>query len=175
MMDFSSAFVSLRERMSEGQDKQFENRMNVEVAGRTAALLSSFGVASQRKLLGMVPMGGATHAHEYRLLFAAPGLTEQGLADWWEYALAAEQELVQPDTTHEFSLVSLILAADGVDRAMQKKIKRFAAERHFSGADQSGWSAVRIAVADLSTGKVHTNALGEPLRGILKPFLQKNT
>ena len=41
-MDFSTEFVAFRDRLQEGQDEAFVSRRNVEVAGRTAALLSSF-------------------------------------------------------------------------------------------------------------------------------------
>ena len=107
-MDFSSEFVAFRDRLAEGQDKAFVSHQNVPVAGRIAALFSSFGMDAERKLLGLVALGGSTHAHEYRILFAVPELDEQALADWWEYAVAAERELVKPDKTHEFSLVSVI-------------------------------------------------------------------
>ena len=78
-MDFSTEFVAFRDRLQEGQDEAFVSRRNVEVAGRTAALLSSFSVSSERKILGIMPTGSTTHAHEYRLLFAAPDLEEAAL------------------------------------------------------------------------------------------------
>lgn len=83
-MDFSTEFVAFRDRLQEGQDEAFVSRRNVEVAGRTAALLSSFSVSSERKILGIMPTGSTTHAHEYRLLFAAPDLEEAALDGWWD-------------------------------------------------------------------------------------------
>ncbi|MDO4270867.1 MAG: hypothetical protein Q4C72_08105 [Eubacteriales bacterium] len=173
-MDFSVAFVELRDRMLTGQDKQFIHRQNAEVAGRTAALLSCFSVSAERKLLGVMPTGGVSHAHEYRLLFAVPVLGERELDDWWRYALAAEDELVQADASHEFSIVSVILATGEVDKAVQKKLKRFSGERRYGGG-QNGWSSVRLAAVDLTENKAHTNRMGEPLKNVLKPILQKNT
>lgn len=73
-MDFSTEFVALRDRLIETQDKAFRTQTNVEVAGRMAALCSSFTIKSARKILGLMPTGGVGHAHEYRLLFAVPKL-----------------------------------------------------------------------------------------------------
>ena len=152
-MDFSSEFVAFRDRLAEGQDKAFVSRQNVPVAGRIAALFSSFGMDAERKLLGLVALGGSTHAHEYRILFAVP-----------------ERELVKPDKAHEFSLVSVILVTGKTDRAVQKKLKKLAGGRDFS-AQGKGWSAVRMAVVELDGRRLHTNRMGDSLKNILKPFL----
>ena len=83
-MDFPSEFVALRDRLAAAQDERFISRQNAEVAGRTAALLSYFDMSSERKLLGVMALGGVGHAYEYRLMFAAPALSEHALAGWWE-------------------------------------------------------------------------------------------
>ena len=62
-MDFSTEFVALRDRLLETQDKAFRTQTNVEVAGRMAALCSSFTIKSARKILGLMPTGGVGHAH----------------------------------------------------------------------------------------------------------------
>ena len=161
-MDFSAEFVAFRDRLLEGQDKAFVSRQNVQVAGRMAALLSSFGVDSERKFLGLMPLGNSSHAHEYRLLFAAPELDEQALEDWWVYACE--------DASHEFSIVSLILATGTVDKAVQKKLKKLTGGRDFSSMGR-GWSSVRIAAVGLDEHKAYTNRMGDALKNILKPIL----
>ncbi len=173
-MDFSAEFVALRDRMIAGQDPAFTSRMNVQVAGRTAALVSSFSVSEQRKALGLVPVGGEMHAHEYRLLFAVPELDVQTLEDWWDYALRAAQELVQPDESHEFSIVSLILVTERVDRSVEKRLAKLKAERYFF-SEGRGWMDVRAAVAALAEGKAYTSRRDGALKNVLKPFLQKKT
>lgn len=170
-MDFATEFVALRDRMQAGQGAAFVSRQNEEVAGRVAALLSSFGVSEQRKVLGLMPMGGENHSHEYRLLFAVPALGGPEVDDWWDYAARAEQELVQPDAAHGFSIVSLILAAGSVDKEAQKKLKKLAGgQRRFSG-EQSGWSTVRAAAVDLSERKIYTTRPDGALKNVLAPFL----
>ena len=173
-MDFSTEFVALRDRMRDGQGNDFICRANAEVAGRTAALLSSFDVCTERKLLGIMPTGGTSRAHEYRLLFGVPVLDAPALDDWWRYAIEAERALVRPDASHSFSLISLLLAAGEVDRAAQKKLKKLEAERQFAGGQQ-GWSAIRAAAVELGSGAIYVNRMGQPLKSILRPFLSKNT
>lgn len=169
-MDFSTEFVALRDRLQQGQDKAFRSEHNVSVAGRMAALMSTFDISSERKLLGMMPTGTSGHAHEYRLLFAVPTLDEAALADWWAYAQQAERELVHPDAQHEFSIVSVILATQDMSRGLTKKLRRLAAGREFK-KEGSGWSSVRIAAVNLCTREIATNRMGDTLRNVLRPIV----
>ena len=123
-MDFSTEFVALRDKLLNGQDPHFRSQQNVQVSGRMAALLSVFNSRTPRKILGLMPTGGTSHAHEYRLLFAVPSLDEQTLDDWWRYAQQVSAELVKPDENHDFSLLSVILAAGETDKSVLKKLKK---------------------------------------------------
>ena len=64
-MDFSTEFVALRDKLLNGQDPHFRSQQNVQVSGRMAALLSVFNSRTPRKILGLMPTGGTSHAHEY--------------------------------------------------------------------------------------------------------------
>lgn len=169
-MDFSTEFVALRDTLMNGQDKHFRSQQNAEVSGRIAALLSTYESRSARKLLGLMPTGGSGHAHEYRLLFAVPSLDEQTLDDWWKYAQQVSAELVKPDENHDFSLLSVILAAGETDKAVLKKLKKLSDERKYQSG-KHGWSSIRLAVVDLDTHKVHTNRMGDSLKNILQPLV----
>ena len=82
-----------------------------------------------------MPTGSTTHAHEYRLLFAAPDLEEAALDGWWTYAAEAEDALVQADAQHSFSPVSLILVTGPADKAChRKKLKKLSASGIRGGA-----------------------------------------
>ena len=156
-MDFSTEFVALRDKLLNGQDPHFRSQQNVQVSGRMAALLSVFNC-------------GTSHAHEYRLLFAVPSLDEQTLDDWWQYAQQVSAELVKPDENHDFSLLSVILAAGETDKAVLKKLKKLSDERKYQSG-KHGWSSIRLAVVDLDTHKVHTNRMGDSLKNILQPLV----
>ncbi|WP_418984820.1 hypothetical protein [Agathobaculum sp.] len=169
-MDFSTEFVALRDRLLAAQDKAFRTEKNAELEGRMAAFSSAYTIKSARKILGLMPTGGVGHAHEYRLLFAVPQLDADGLADWWEYAQRTFAALVQPDDNHDFSIVSVILAAWEVDKEVPKRLKKLALEQQFSGGKQ-GWGSVRMAAVDLSGRKVHVSRTGDALKNIIKPLL----
>lgn len=169
--DFPERFIALRDRIEAALEEQFERTHGVDCLGRIAALRADFHTSAQNRLFGIVPTGRTTHCHEYRLLFAVPELSGEGLDDWWAYAVQLQHELVKPDPTHEFSLVSLILATDGFDRASEKKLKRLSSEEHYEKTGATGWSSVRLAVIDLPRGKVYANAMGSPLRDLLKKQL----
>ena len=108
--------------------------------------------------------------HEYRLLFAVPSLDEQTLDDWWKYAQQVSAELVKPDENHDFSLLSVILAAGEIDKSVLKKLKKLSDERKYQSG-KHGWSSIRLAVVDLDTHKVHTNRMGDSLKNILQPLV----
>ena len=180
-MDFSTEFVALRDKLLNGQDPNFRSQQNVQVSGRMAALLSVFNSRTPRKILGLMPTGGTSHAHEYRLLFAVPSLNEQALDDWWKYAQQVSAELVKPDENHDFSLLSVILAAGEIDKSVlnelkaekncsDEKLKKLSDERKYQSG-KHGWSSIRLAVVDLDTHKVHTNRMGDSLKNILQPLV----
>lgn len=169
-MDFSTEFVALRDRLLDAQDKAFSTELGAEVAGRMAAFSSSYTIKSARKLLGLMPTGGVGHAHEYRLLFAVPKLDADGVADWWAYAQQAFDALVQPDDHHDFSIVSVILAAGEMEKDAPKKLKKLAFDPQFSGGKQ-GWGSLRMAAVDLAAHKVHASRTGDALKNIIKPLL----
>lgn len=141
-MDFSTEFVALRDKLLNGQDPHFRSQQNVQVSGRMAALLSVFISRTPRKILGLMPTGGTSHAHEYRLLFAVPSLDEQTLDDWWKYAQQVSAELVKPDENHDFSLLSVILAAGETDKSVLKTLKSCPTSANTRAASTAGHPSV---------------------------------
>jgi len=162
-MDFPEMFVAFRETLRDGQDKAFISHENIQVAGRTAALKSSYGLTSERRMLGLIPMGTG-HAHEHRLLFAAPELDADSLFDWWNYSINALDELVEIDDTHEFTILSLILACDKIDPQVVKKMKRLSYEKNLS----EGWISMRAIAVELGSRNIYASRTGGPLREIVR-------
>lgn len=169
-MDFSSAFVDVRTKMIDIMGSEFCHEKNVPLCGRTAALLSAFGMDAERKVFGIMSTGASTHAHEYRVLFGAPDLTEREIGQWWNYALQMRDALVKPDAAHEFSVVSLLLVAKQMDKAAQKRLKKLSEELQYR-APQRGWSSVRVAVIALDDRKIYTNKMGAPLKKVFSAVL----
>ena len=92
----------------------------------------------------------------------------QELADYLKQQVSAE--LVKPDENHDFSLLSVILAAGEIDKSVLKKLKKLSDERKYQSG-KHGWSSIRLAVVDLDTHKVHTNRMGDSLKNILQPLV----
>lgn len=168
-MDFPQEFVALRARLEKQQGEAFHSRQNITIADRTAALFSSMENYNTRKMLGLFSLNITRHANQYRLLFAQPTFQEDDLNSWWEYTLQVAQELVQPDETHDFSIVSLIIAVESCPRVVQKKLNKLSCEQTYG---VNGWSSVHMAIIDFSSHTVYTNRMGAPLKNILNPLLK---
>ena len=137
-MDFSTEFVAFRDRMIAGQDKTFVTEMNVQVADAQRQRSAALDWTGSASCWDWFRWAAKAMRHEYRLLFAAPELDGQSLQEWWQYAEAVERELVKPDRSHEFSLVSVILVTGKLDPAVPKKLRKLAAGRDFTNIGQDG-------------------------------------
>ena len=80
--------------------------------------------------------------HDGRILAHQLGADE--LADWWAYAERVFETLVEPDENHDFSIVSVILAAGELEKDVPKRLKKLAHEQQFEGG-KHGWGSVRMA------------------------------
>ena len=106
--------------------------------------------------------------HDGRILAHQLGADE--LADWWAYAEKAFDTLVEPDENHDFSIVSVILAAGELEKDVPKRLKKLAHEQQFEGG-KHGWGSVRMACVDLEAHKLCVSRMGDSLKNIMKAAL----
>ena len=106
--------------------------------------------------------------HDGRILAHQLGADE--LADWWAYAEKAFETLVEPDENHDFSIVSVILAAGELEKDVPKRLKKLAHEQQFEGG-KHGWGSVRMACVDLEAHKLCVSRMGDSLKNIMKAVL----
>ena len=166
--DLSTYFAAFRDNLEAGLDKAFNSMRNVSVEGRLTALHAWFDSDSEQKVLGVIPIGGAMlHSHEHRLLFSVPALDLGALDAWWDYAKGLQHTLVRADPLHQFSIISLILVCGSCEGAALRRLRRLSSDVNYR-PPATGWSTVRMAVVDASTGKVSTNRAGAPLAAILR-------
>ena len=92
------------------------------------------------------------------------------LADWWAYAERVFETLVEPDENHDFSIVSIILAAGELEKDVPKRLKKLAHEQQFEGG-KHGWGSVRMACIDLEAHKLCVSRMGDSLKNIMKAVL----
>lgn len=168
-MDFVTDFLAFRQRMKQDMEEAFHLHEDFDALGQRAALYGSFSMDEEKRIFGLMSTKSFTHAHEYRFLFSDQAIDEARLQSWWDKAVALEEAFVMPDAAHEFSLVSLIVVTDSFPKALQRKLKKFKAERMYRN---EGWSSIRLAVVDLSQRQIYTNNLGSPLKNVLLPCLK---
>lgn len=166
-MDFAEKFVSFRDRFESSQDAAYQSQKNITVEGKVVSLYSALNHDSQRKLFGIMKLGTVGHAHDFRFLFGEPNLSPEKLLEYYEYGKKIQQTAVNPDKAHDFSLITVIVACGEIDKAALSKIKKLNSEKQYA----SGWSSLRIGLIDLSSGKIHTNRLGDAVKNIIKPAL----
>lgn len=170
MLDFPNYFVALRNRMENTLESAFHTVRDTEICGRLTALHAWFDHYAEAKLFGLIPAGSAVeHSHEHRLLFSTSPLTLDTLEIWWHYAQQVQQTLVHPDSTHQFTLISLILVCPSADARALRRLRRLDSCCHYVDA---GWSDIRLAVICAQTGKITCNRAGAPLVNRLKPILR---
>ncbi|MCB6366132.1 hypothetical protein LI291_08105 [Intestinibacillus massiliensis] len=172
MTDFAAATARLLELAAQDMGEHFTLRRDALVEGRYVALDAAFDLDGERKPFGLIPTGVTTHCHERCLFVPAEKLTAEGLDEALGYITRVHDNLVAPDGSHEFSLFSLVLVTADFDRALLRRLKKFSHDmRHEAPA--AGWSAVRVAVVDLSKNAILTNKMGGPLGDRLKPTLRR--
>lgn len=171
MEQFTEEFLAFRDRMEAALPEAFKEReRGVMIAGRGCALAAGYSLSCERKMFGMIGTGSHTHSHELRLLFSAPGLTAEDAVGWREYAQAALKERIKLDRAHEFTILSIILATDGMSRDVIKTLKKSDEEERYEKPG-AGWSQIRFVAADLEKRKLYPSPLGKPLADLMKGLL----
>lgn len=171
MEQFTEKFLAFRERMESALPGAFREReRGVMIAGRGCALAAGYSLSTERKMFGMIGTGSYTHSHELRLLFSAPGLTAAEMEGWRGYALEALKERIQLDRAHEFTILSVLLATDGVSREVLRTLRKADAEEKYSPPG-AGWAQVRFLLADLMGPKLYPSPQGKPLANLMRDVL----
>lgn len=173
MSNFSERFARFLDIAQEDMAKGFQFQRDAMVAGRWVAMKAWFDLANERKVLGLVPTGNITHSFEYCMFIPVEKLDGEKLEEFLSYITQAHNTLVHPDSEHEFTMVSLVIATDGpFERELNKRIRDFSLEVHYK-PPKNGWSTVRVAAVDLAHGKITVNRLGSALADRLKPTVKR--
>ncbi|MBS5165678.1 MAG: hypothetical protein KHY77_08000 [Butyricicoccus pullicaecorum] len=166
--NFSTYFAAWRDAIEQNLNPAFQHTRNVSIADRLTALHAWFDSDTELKLLGVIPVGGPpVHSHEHRLVFAVPHLDRAALDDWWTYAQQVQKTLVQPDISHQFTWVSIVLICETADRAALSRLRWRSSEVTYH-KPQNGWSSIRFAVIQKNSDKIVSNRAGAPLADLLR-------
>lgn len=171
-MDFEAAFARLLEGAAQDMQKDFAIQRDTLVEGRWVAMEARFDMTFERKPFGLIPTGNMTHSHEVCLFVPVPTLDEAQLTQLLEYLSRVQDTQVQLDKWHEFTMVTLVIATEQMDRALVKPLRRHHDQREYP-APNTGWSLARVAVIDLTARKAHVNADGKPVADRMSATLKR--
>ncbi|MDO4290001.1 MAG: hypothetical protein Q4C41_02065 [Eggerthellaceae bacterium] len=135
--------------------------------GRTFPGYAEFHSSAEQYVLVKRAKLWEVNAHEYLFFVTADRLTAQRLEDEVAFMTTKALDKVQPNPEHMTSYLSLVVIADAVDDDARRAVKKTRFRKNFKLGFQ-GWADLRLAVVDLSTSSIITNAMGKELRASLE-------
>lgn len=135
--------------------------------GRTFPGYAEFHSSAEKYVLVKRAKLWEVNAHEYLFFVTADRLTAQCLEDEVAFMTTKALDKVQPNPEHMTSYLSLVVIADAVDDDARRAVKKTRFRKNFKLGLQ-GWADLRLAVVDLSTSSIITNAMGKELRASLE-------
>lgn len=150
------------ERLLAAHEAWFDVDRDHRFAGRTFPGYAEFhSCASQYVLVKRAKLWEAA-SHEHLFFWDTPRLTAAELDDLIGCVTGEGLSLVQPAPDHMTTYLSLAIVADAVDDLAWERVRRTRFRKNFA-LGWRGWADLRLAVADLSRGRVTTNSQGKPL------------
>lgn len=150
------------ERLLAAHEAWFDVDRDHRFAGRTFPGYAEFhSCASQYVLVKRAKLWEAA-SHEHLFFWDTPRLTAAELDDLVGCITGVGLSLVQPAPDHMTTYLSLAIVADAVDDLAWERVRRTRFRKNFA-LGWRGWADLRLAVADLSRGRVTTNSQGKPL------------
>lgn len=150
------------ERLCAAHEVWFDVRRDYAFAGRTFPGYAEFhATASQYVLVKRAKLWEAA-SHEYLFIWDTPLLAADELDDLVGCITNEGLSLVRPAPDHMTTYLSLAIVADAVDDLAWERVRRTRFRKNFA-LGWRGWADLRLAVADLSRGRVTANSQGKPL------------
>lgn len=150
------------EQLLAAHEAWFDVDRDHRFAGRTFPGYAEFhSCASQYVLVKRAKLWEAA-SHEHLFFWDTPRLTAAELDDLVGCVTGEGLSLVRPAPDHMTTYLSLAIVADAVDDLAWERVRRTRFRKNFA-LGWRGWADLRLAVADLSRGRVTTNSQGKPL------------
>lgn len=179
--DKAAAFLRRAERQ---YPEPFQIDREQEVCGYTFPMIAHYEKRDDRYLMGIVSsISTEGYCGEQCYFLCAEQLDEAKWAEYMQLFRRIQDERVPADDPfHDFTLISIVLCTAGVERKLQRKIRRASDYRQYKEKNgQHGWSALRLCVVDLEDGQYYCNSMGKSVKECLtrdglpqkkKPFWQ---
>lgn len=150
------------ERLLAAHEAWFDVERDHDFAGRTFPGYAEFHSSVSRYVLVKRAKLWEAASHEHLFFWGTPRLTTGELDDLVGCVTGEGLSLVRPAPDHMTTYLSLAIVADAVDDLAWERVRRTRFRKNFA-LGWRGWADLRLAVADLSRGRVTTNSQRKPL------------
>ena len=150
------------ERLCAAHEAWFDVRRDYAFAGRTFPGYAEFHSCDSQYVLVKRAKLWEAASHEHLFFWDTPCLTADELDDLVGCITDEGLALVRPAPDHMTTYLSLAIVADAVDDLAWERVRRIRFRKNFA-LGWRGWADLRLAVADLSRGRVTANSQGKPL------------
>lgn len=165
--------IAYLQQLLSSYESFFDIEENVTLDGRSYPATATFHSRSEKYILVKAAKLWAMEMNEYAFFSLADTLTLQDFLALKEDALQAGLAQIKPHSEHMYSYVSLVIIAEGIDGDAMQAIKKTKYHKTFLFSLQ-GWMDLRIAVLDINTGKIYSNAKGRDLISSLEQALKQS-
>lgn len=145
----------------------FDVFLDYEYANQTFPAFAEFHSHGEKYVLTKRAKLWEVDAHEYLFFQTADTLTATDVSWWFKFMTTEALKKVDPVPNHMNSYVSLVIVAESVDADAKKTIRKARFHKEFNFGFR-GWADLRLAVVDLSSQCVLTNAAGKEMRAALE-------
>lgn len=142
-----------------------------EFAGRTFPGYAEFHTMGEKYVLVKRAKLWGVSSHEYIFFVKTDNLDEPLLNELVSFMKTKAIEKVDPNAPdHMQSFLSLVVITDVADKQTLKAVRKTRFRKDFKFGI-NGWVDLRLAVVDLGSMKVVTNAMGKEMKGSLEANL----
>lgn len=154
-------------RVLAAHEAWFDVSRDYTYAGRTFPGYAEFHSHGEKYVLVQRAKMWEVDNHEYIFFVLADRLEDDGLAELIEFMKTSAMEKVDPEPNHMSSCLSLVVIADEVSEEAWRLARKARYRKDFA-LGLRGWADLRVAVVDLATHRVRTNAAGKPMKETLE-------
>ncbi len=165
--DKADAFLRRAERQ---YPAPFEIDRDQTVCGLTFPMVAHYEKRDDRYLMGIVSsISTEGYCGEKCYFLCAEKLDSDTWTDYLaRFRRIQDEQVPADDPFHDFTLISVVVCTAGVDRKVQRQIRRANDYRQYREKDgRHGWSALRLCVADLENGAYYCNGMGKSVKECL--------
>lgn len=155
------------ERLLAAHEAWFDVSRDHAFAGRSFPGYAEFHSSAEKYVLTKRAKLWGANVHEYLFFTMVDLLTEEAFGDLVSFMTTEALEKVKLEPEHMTSYLSLVVIANDVDDDVERIVRRTRFRKNFK-LGLEGWADLRVAVIDVSSASVMTNAMGKELRAVLE-------